>query len=57
MGLKVSSLYIAQIKQRYGIIVERKNYNKPKSKDAKQPQYPSERETAIMKALKYFNMI
>lgn len=55
--MKVSSLYIAQIKQRYGIIVERKNYNKPKSKDAKQPQYPSERETAIMEALKYFNMI
>ncbi len=35
-GLKVSSLYIAQVKQKCGII-ERKNYNKPKSEDAKQP--------------------
>ena len=36
-GLKVSSLYIAQVKQKCGII-ERENYNKPKSDDAKQPQ-------------------
>ena len=38
-GLKVSHLYIAQVKQKYGII-ERENYNKPKSEDAKQPQCP-----------------
>ena len=55
-GLKVSSLYIAQVKQKCEII-ERKNYNKPKSEYAKQPQCPSEKETAIMEALKYFNMI
>lgn len=36
-GLKVSSLYISQVKRKYGII-ERENYNKSKSKDAKQPQ-------------------
>ena len=35
-GLKVSHLYIAQVKQKYGII-ERENYNKPKSENAKQP--------------------
>ena len=33
-GLKVSSLYIAQIKQKHGII-ERENYNKPKSENAR----------------------
>ena len=55
-GMKVSSLYIAQVKQKCGII-ERENYNKPKSEDAKQPQCPPEKEKAIMKALKYFGMI
>lgn len=55
-GLKVSSLYIAQMKQKYGII-ERENYNKPKSEDAKQPQCPQEKEKAIMEALKHFGMI
>ena len=55
-GLKVSSLYIAQVKQKYGII-ERENYNKPKSEDAKQPQCPPEKEKAIMEALKHFGMI
>ena len=45
-GLKVSSLYIAQVKQKCGII-ERENYNKPKSEDAKQPQCPPEKEEAI----------
>lgn len=54
-GLKVSSLYIAQVKQKCGII-ERENYNKPKSEDTKQPQCPPEKEKAIMKALKYFGM-
>lgn len=55
-GLKVSSLYIAQVKQKCGII-ERENYNKPKSEDAKQPQCSPEKEKAIKEALKYFGMI
>lgn len=54
--LKVSSLYIAQVKQKGGII-ERENFNKAKSADAKQPQCPPEKEAAIMEALKYFGMI
>ena len=44
-GMKVSSLYIAQVKQKCDII-ERENYNKPKSEDAKQPQCPPEKEKA-----------
>ena len=55
-GLKVSSLYIAQVKQKYGII-ERENYNKPKSEYSKQPQCPPEKEAAITEALTYFKMI
>ena len=55
-GLKVSSLYIAQVKQKCGII-ERENYNKPKSENAKQPQCPLDKENAIMEALKHFGMI
>ncbi len=55
-GLKVSHLYIAQVKQKYGII-ERENYNKPKSDDARQPQCPPEKEKAITEALKHFGMI
>ena len=55
-GLKVSSLYIAQVKQRCGII-ERENYNKPKSEDAKQPQCPPDKEKAIKEALTHFGMI
>ena len=55
-GLKVSHLYIAQVKQKYGII-ERENYNKPKSENAKQPQCPLDKENAIMEALKHFGMI
>ena len=55
-GLKVSSLYIAQVKQQCGII-ERENYNKPKSEDAKQPQCPPDKEKAIKEALKHFGMI
>ena len=45
-GLKVSSLYIAQVKQKHGII-ERENYNKPKSEDAKQPQCPPEKKSEV----------
>ena len=55
-GLKVSSLYIAQVKQKHGII-ERENYNKPKSDDARQPQCPPEKERAITEALKHFGML
>lgn len=55
-GLKVSHLNIAQIKQKYGII-ERENYNKPKSENSRQPKCPPDREQAIEEALKYFRMI
>lgn len=55
-GLKVSSLYIAQIKRKCGII-ERENYNKPKSKDMKQLICPPEKEAAIKDALTHFGMI
>ena len=55
-GLKVSNLYIAQVKQKCGII-ERENYNKPKFEDAKQSQCPPEKETAIRRALEHFKMI
>ena len=55
-GLKVSNLHIAQVKQKCGII-ERENYNKPKSEDTKQPQCPPEKEKAIVEALKHFGMI
>ena len=54
--LKVSNLYIAQVKQKHGII-ERENYNKPKSEDARQPQCPLEKERAITEALKHFGML
>ena len=55
-GLKVSHLYIAQVKQKCGII-ERENYNKPKSDDARQPQCPPEKEKTITEALRHFGMI
>ena len=55
-GMKVSNLYIAQIKQKHGII-ERENYNKPKSEKGGQPECPKEKEIAIEGALKYFQMI
>lgn len=55
-GLKVSNVYIAQEKQKCGII-ERENYNKPKFENAKQPQCPPEKETAIRRALEHFKMI
>ena len=55
-GMKVSHLYIAQVKRKCGII-ERENYNKPKSESAKQPQCPPEKEAAIRAALEYFRMI
>ena len=55
-GLNVNNLYIARVKRKYGII-ERENYNKPKSEDARQPQCPPEKEAAIRAALEYFKMI
>lgn len=55
-GLKVSSLYIAQVKQKCGII-ERDNYNKPKSENDKHPQCPPKKEAAIRAALEHFKMI
>ena len=55
-GLKVSSLYISQIKRKCGIGVG-KNYNLPKSEDSRQPQCPPEKEKAIREAFKYFGMI
>lgn len=55
-GLKISNLYIAQVKQKCGII-ERENYNKPKNEEVKPPICPLEKEKAIMAALKYFKMI
>ena len=55
-GLKVSSLYISQVKRKCGLEVG-KNYNIAKSEDAKQPQCPPEKEQAIMEAFKHFGMI
>ena len=55
-GLKVSNLYISQIKRKCGIEVG-KNYNMPKSEDSRQPQCPPEKEKAIREAFKYFGMI
>ena len=55
-GMKVSNLYIAQVKAKYGII-ERENYNKPKSNYNRQPRCPSEKETAIRDALKFYKII
>ena len=54
-GLKVSSLYISQIKRKCGLNVGQ-NYNLSKKEDAKVPQCPPEKEAAIMEALKHFQM-
>ena len=55
-GLKVSSLYISQIKRKCGLDVG-DSYNKPKSEDARVPQCPPEKEKAIVDALRHFGMI
>ena len=55
-GLKVSSLYISQVKRKCGLDVGQ-NYNLSKKEDAKVPQCPPEKESAISEALKYFGMI
>ena len=55
-GLKVSSLYISQVKRKCGLDMGQ-NYNLSKKEDAKVPQCPPEKEAAIMDALKHFQMI
>lgn len=55
-GLKVSSLYISQVKRKCGLEVGQ-NYNLSKKEDAKVPQCPPEKEAAIMEALRHFQMI
>ena len=55
-GLKVSNLYIAQVKKMCGII-ERENYNLPKFEDVRQPKCPEEKEREIREALEHFGMI
>lgn len=55
-GYKVSSLYIAQVKEKMGI-KERENFNVSKKDDAKVPQCPADKEKAVVEALKHFKMI
>ena len=55
-GLKVSSLYIAQVKKKCGLEVGKNSYL-PKSEDARQPQVTPEKEEAIMKAFRHFGVI
>ena len=55
-GMKVSNLYIAQIKRKRGIEVG-ENFNLPKLKDTRQPQCPKEKEDAIVEALEFFKKI
>lgn len=55
-GLKVSNLYISQIKRKCGIGVG-ENYNLAKSEDAEQPNCPEVKEKAIVEALKHFGMV
>ena len=55
-GLKVSSLYIAQIQKKCGLDVG-ENFNLPKSENAKQPKCTPEKEEAIMQAFRYFGII
>ena len=55
-GLAVSTLNIAQVKRKYGII-ERECYNKPKSENTNQPRCPRDKETAIISALRFYGLI
>ena len=55
-GLKVSNLYISQVKRKCGIEVG-ENYNLPKSEDSRQPQCPVEKEKAIRDALEHYGMV
>ena len=53
--MKVSNLYISQVKRKCGIEVG-KNYNLPKNEDSRQPRCPEDKESAIVEALKHFKM-
>lgn len=55
-GLKVSNLYISQVKRKCGIEVG-ENFNLPKSEDSRQPQCPEEKEKAIKDALEHLEMV
>ncbi len=55
-GFHVTNLNIAQVKQKYGLI-ERENYNKPKSPNSRQPGCPEEKVKAIEDAMRHFQMI
>ncbi len=55
-GLKVSNLYISQVKRKCGIEVG-ENYNLPKSEESRQPKCPEEKEKAIRDALEHFGMV
>ena len=55
-GFHVTNLNIAQVKQKHGII-ERENYNKPKTPDSKQPGCPEDKIKAIEDAMRNFQMI
>ena len=55
-GLKVSSLYISQVKRKCGLEVG-ESYNQPKSDNPRVPQCPPEKDEAIMAALRHFEMI
>ena len=55
-SMKVSNLYISQVKKKCGIEVG-KNYNLPKNEDSRQPQCPEDKERAIVEALEHFKMI
>ena len=55
-GLKVSTLYIAQVKQKHGII-EQECYHAPKTDGCRVPQCPPEKEKAIEDALRHFEMV
>lgn len=55
-GLKVTNLYIAQVKRECGI-VERENYNLPKNEDGRVPQCPEDKRQAIKAAFRHFKVI
>ena len=55
-GMKVSNLYISQVKRKCGLEVG-KNYNSFKNEDSRQPQCPEDKESAIVDALMHFKMI
>lgn len=55
-GFHVTNLNIAQVKREHGII-ERENYNKPRSEDSRQPGCPKEKVKAIEEALRFYQMI